>query len=609
MDRNLMLAIVLSAAILLGWELTFGASQREALEAARKAREIELAQQTGQSVNPATGQVTDPATGLGGALVTPQTFTSLEQALTGGPGRVEIDTPALRGSINLIGGRFDDLALKKYNETLDKDSKNIQLLQPNKVKFAQFVEQGWLLAGVQTSNKAWILTNGSRLTPQSPVTLTLEEGGVVFTKTISVDENYMFSIDQKVSNQNTQAVDVTPYGKVIQRGIPLNKKGSPILHEGAVGVVAGKAYDRKYPKLADGKTVDQSGVGGWVGMTNKYWLAAAIPPQDREFAITYRNIGTEADPVFRAAYTLPVMTIAAGESQTLKSHVFGGAKVVDILKSYQKPVADGGLGVVAFDKAIDWGRLNFLTRPIFFVLNFFGDLTGNFGIAIIILTLIIKAFLFPLANKGYESMTRMKKLQPKLEKLRERHGEDKMKMQQEMMELYKKEKVNPMAGCLPILVQMPIFFALYKTLFVTIELRHEPFIGWIRDLSAPDPTNIFNLFGLIPFDPTTIPLLGAFLGVGILPLIMGAGMWFQMSLNPPPPDPTQRQIMAMLPIIFTFLFAGFAAGLVIYWIWNTVLSVLQQMLIMKKNGVDIEWKERFKIFFPKEKTPDPKSSN
>jgi YidC/Oxa1 family membrane protein insertase len=350
--------------------------------------------------------------------------------------------------------------------------------------------------------------------------------------------------------------------------------------------------------------VEESGIGGWVGITNKYWLAAAIPPQDEEIKASLSNIGDETAPIFRASYTLPSRTVAPGETFTQVSNIFGGAKDVDILQSYEAEPEDGGLGVHDFDKAVDWGHLFFLTRPIFYTLNFFGDLIGNFGVAILILTLIIKALLFPIANKGYESMSKMKKLQPEIEKLKTRFGDDKMKMQQAMMELYKKEKMNPMAGCIPILFQMPIFFALYKTLFVTMEMRHEPFILWIKDLSAPDPTTVFNLFGLLPYDPTALPVIGAFMGIGVLPLLMGVAMWFQTKLNPPPADPVQAQIFGMMPFVFVFIFAPFAAGLVLYWFWNTTLSILQQWVIMKKNGVTVDWGERFKLPGRK-KTPAP----
>lgn len=593
MDRNLIMAIVLSAAVLFGYEVLIGAPQREAIEAARKAQ----AEQAGQQVDP-SGKLTKEA-----GFDTAPSFLNLDTALADSPGRVTIDTPRLSGSINLRGGRFDDLELRDYRETLEGDSGNIQLLKPQRTQDGHYIEQGWLSGTGNSSKEIWQVKSGDTLTPTTPVTLIRSKDGLTFEKTISVDENYMFSIEQKVTNTTTEDTSLIPYALVIQQGLPEALRGGAILHEGAVGVVGKKLYDTKYKKLSEGKTVEASGTGGWVGITNKYWLAAAIPPQDQSFNVTYVNDGKQkGKEIFRTSYLLSAIAIPAGGTAKVSSRVFGGAKEVKTLQAYEVNTADGRLGVVDFDKAVDWGWLNFLTRPIFFVLEFFGSLVGNYGVAILLLTLCIKALLFPLANKGYESMTKMKKLQPQLEKLRTRHEDDKMKLQQEMMGLYKKEGVNPMAGCLPILIQMPIFFALYKTLFVTLELRHEPFFGWIKDLSAPDPTNLFNLFGLIPFDPTSLPLIGTFLGIGVLPILMGAAMWFQMSLNPPPPDPVQRQIFAFLPLIFVFLFAGFSAGLVVYWIWNTVLSVAQQLVIMKKNGVTVEWRERFSFLFPKNKT-------
>ncbi len=594
MDRNLILAIVLSAAVLFGWELLVGAPQREAIEAARIAKQAEREQ-----IDPTANLSKDA--GFSGAAPA-QNFMELSEALANGPGRVKIETPRLTGSINLLGGRFDDLTLTDYRETLDADSGNIQLLRPSSTQNGHYIEQGWLIGRGNSSKEVWTLEDEATLTPTTPITLVRQKDGLTFEKTISVDENFMFTVDQIVRNGSSEVANLVPYAVVIQQGKSDDSKGGAILHEGAVGVIGEKLYDRKYAKLAEGKSVKASGTGGWVGITNKYWLSAAIPPQDQSFEATYIDDDPSEDKeIFRTSYVLPAVSIPAGEEISLTSYVYGGAKEVKTLQNYQVPVAKGGLGIVEFDRAVDWGFLNFLTRPIFFVLHYFGSLVGNYGIAILLLTLCIKALLFPLANKGYESMTKMKKMQPQLEKLRERYDDDKMKLQQEMMSLYKKEGVNPMAGCLPILIQMPIFFALYKTLFVTLELRHEPFFGWIKDLSAPDPTNLFNLFGLLPFDPTSLPLIGAFLGVGILPILMGAAMWFQMSLNPPPPDPVQRQIFAFLPLIFTFLFAGFAAGLVVYWIWNTVLSVAQQLVIMKKNGVEVEWRERFSFLFPKPK--------
>jgi YidC/Oxa1 family membrane protein insertase len=356
--------------------------------------------------------------------------------------------------------------------------------------------------------------------------------------------------------------------------------------------------ERKYPKAVKTE-VEVEGDRGWVGITNKYWLAAAAPPQNEPVKVSMRNVGAATAPIFRAFYSLDDRAVGPGQTIELTSYIFGGAKDVDLLQSYEKPVEKGGLGIWDLDRAVDWGNFFFLTRPIFFLLNFFGGLTGNFGIAILLLTLVVKALMFPLANSAFEAMSKMKKLQPKMEELKVRAGDDKMKLQQEMMELYKREKINPLAGCLPILLQMPIFYALYKVLFVTIELRHEPFIGWLKDLSAPDPTSIFNLFGLLPFEPTAVPMIGAFLGIGVLPLLMGAAMYVQTKLNPPATDPVQQQVMMMMPILFVFLFASFDSGLVLYWVWSTTLSVIQQWYIMKRNGVTVDWSNLLPFLRPK----------
>ncbi len=593
MDRNLILAIALSMGVLLMWDVFIAGPQREQMQAARQvAQEAAVEEQSDFA-------------GLDG-LAPAEEPVSLEEALAEAPGRIAIRTPNLSGSINLQGGRIDDLELIQYHEELDPESPNIRLLTPREAKHGHFVEQGWVVGDKSGDKALWSVADGVVLTPDTPVTLTREQDGLSFEKKISVDEQFMFTVEQKVRNGTSEAQTLTPYALVVQRGKPDDLRNFMILHEGPLGVIGERLYERKYDKLRKNKNkqVNESGIGGWVGITNKYWLAAAIPPQDEEIKASLSNIGDEASPIFRASYTLPTHALAPGETFTQVSNVFGGAKDVDILQSYEALPEDGGLGVHDFDKAVDWGHLFFLTRPIFYTLNFFGDLIGNFGVSILILTLIIKALLFPIANKGYESMSKMKKLQPEIEKLKTRFGEDKMKMQQEMMALYKKEKMNPMAGCVPILFQMPIFFALYKTLFVTMEMRHEPFILWIKDLSAPDPTTIFNLFGLLPYDPTALPVLGAFLGIGVLPLLMGVAMWFQTKLNPPPADPVQAQIFGMMPFVFVFIFAPFAAGLVLYWFWNTALSILQQWVIMKKNGVAVNLGERFKLPGSK-KTPAP----
>ena len=601
MDRNVILAVVLSMAVLLGWDLMIAGPQREAIEAQRRAAAeaaAEAAEQSGQAGTGAASGLAGPTAGVVGDMsgiggLNAPAAATLEDALNAAPGRITIETPSLTGSINLAGGRIDDLSLKNYRETIDKDSPIIRLFSPRNAQDGHYIQQGWIVNSDPATAAVWTAKQGARLTPESPVTLTRTAGGLVYEKTFSIDENYMFTVTQTVRNTGGEPVTLTPYGLVIQKGIPKDLENFMILHEGPIGVIGESLYQRKYKKIINKGGFTETGDRGWVGITSKNWLAAAIPPQGETYEGYLSNIGTEIEPVFRAGYALMARQIAPGEEASLTSYLYGGAKDVDILQSYENVPSRGGLGIYDFDKAVDWGNFFFLTRPIFYTLNFFGDLIGNFGVAILILTLIIKAILFPLANKGYESMSKMKKLQPEIEKLRKRYGDDKMKQQQEMMALYQKEKLNPIAGCLPILIQMPIFYALYKTLFVTIELRHEPFVAWIKDLSAPDPTTIFNLFGLIPYDPTSLPLIGAFLGIGVLPLLMGLGMWFQIKLNPPPPDPMQAQIFAMMPIIFTFLFASFASGLVLYWFWNTALSILQQVFIMKRNGVDIDWGERF----------------
>ncbi|MGF1545275.1 MAG: membrane protein insertase YidC [Parvularculaceae bacterium] len=605
MDRNVLIAIALSMAVLIGWEIAVVGPQREALEAQREAQE---ARQAAEAAAGGGAQTSPGAAGPRGLAPPPvaagPTPVAVEDALAAAPRRVRVDTPALAGSINLAGARLDDLRLKNYREELDPESPTIRLLSPAATEHGHYIEQGWNVGAASTFGAPWTLVSGETLTPETPVTLSRTVDGVRIERVVAVDENFMFAATDTLTNDTGDPRTVVSWGLVDQRGIPEDLKNFMILHEGPIAIVDDSKFERKYDK-ARTAVVEKTGGRGWVGITNKYWLAAAVPPQDASFEAKIYNIGKPEAPVFRAGYTMAAATLAPGESRTTTFHLFGGAKDVGILQAYEKSPEKGGLGVWDFDKAVDWGNFFILTRPIFYTLDFFGDLTGNFGVAILLLTLVIKALLFPLANKAYESMSKMKKLQPEVKKLQDRYKDDKMKLQQEMMGLYQKEKLNPLAGCLPILIQMPIFYALYKTLFVTIELRHEPFVGWIRDLSAPDPTSIFNLFGILPYDPTALPLIGAFLGVGVLPLLMGAAMWFQTKLNPPAADPIQQQIFTMMPILFTFLFASFAAGLVLYWFWNTALSILQQWAIMKKNGVEIDWGERLPFLKGGAKSPAP----
>ncbi len=590
MDRNTILFIALTAAVLIGWDALVIGPQREALrqqqlieEAGREAAEPNL-----------TGDIA-------AASVAPQAL-STGEALKKAPGRIAIDTPSLQGSINLAGARIDDLSLKNYRETLDPKSPMIRLLSPREAEHGHYVEQGFVAsaggASQLTEALTWSAPDGARLTDATPVTLTARVGGLVFEKTYSVDDTFMFTVKQTVRNEGGADAKVTPYGLVVQRGIPADAGKFMILHEGPVAVIGKSLYERKYKKALTA-VVETTGEQGWVGITNKYWLAAAAPPQNEPFTVTLKNVGTADAPIFRANYTLTERVVAAGGTAEITSHIFGGAKVVDVLRAYEAPIDKGGLGIKDLDKAVDWGNFFFLTRPIFWLLDFFGDTIKNYGVAILLLTLVVKLLMFPLANKAFESMSAMKKVQPKLEELKAKYGDDKMKLQQEMMALYKREKINPLAGCLPILIQMPIFYALYKTLFVTIEIRHQPFMLWIKDLSAPDPTSIFNLFGLLPYDPLSVPFIGAFLGIGVLPLLMGVAMWFQTKLNPPAADPMQQQILTMMPIMFVFLFASFSSGLVLYWVWSTMLSVLQQWYIMKRNGVSIDWGERLPFLKPK----------
>ena len=392
----------------------------------------------------------------------------------------------------------------------------------------------------------------------------------------------MFTIADKVSNAGAEPVTVYPYALVSRHEMP-PIQGFFILHEGLIGVLDETGLEEiGYHDALENPPATFKSKSGWLGITDKYWATVVVPEQGQAFEAKFAGTQVDGRDRFQTDYIMGPLQVPAGGSAEAKGQVFAGAKEVNTIDKYGEKYA-----IPKFDLLIDWGWFYFLTKPLFFALDFFYKLVGNFGVAILIVTLCIKLVLFPLANKSYVSMSNMKKLQPELERLKERYGDDRMRQQQAMMELYKKEKVNPASGCLPILVQIPVFFALYKVLFVTIEMRHAPFFGWIKDLSAPDPTSVFNLFGLLPFDPATVPVVGHFLMIGAWPLIMGVTMWVQMKLNPAPPDPVQAKVFAWMPVFFTFLLAGFPAGLVIYWAWNNLLSVIQQAAIMHRQGVEI----------------------
>ncbi|MGE5261092.1 MAG: membrane protein insertase YidC [Actinomycetota bacterium] len=594
-NRNFILAIVLSMAVLFAWQYFFVPKPKSPSATPTATEQTEPGAPQPGPPTPGTGvpQPTQPAT-------TTTTLTR-EEALAQSP-RVAIDTPALKGSIALKGGRIDDLTLKDYRETVDPDSPNVVLLSPAGSPQPYYTEHGYVGpsgdAGLSLpgDDTLWTAATSGPLTPTSPVTLTYDNGkGLKFTRTISVDDKYMFTVDDHVENTGSEAVTLYPYALVSRHGIPPTKSYY-ILHEGLIGVVDNGLEQITYKKAADNPPQSFKSNEGWLGITDKYWAAVVIPEQGKPFEAKFS--GTPADSQsqerFQADYLMNPLAVAPGETAEVKGRVFAGAKEVNLVDRY------AAQGIPKFDLLIDWGWFYFLTKPMFFALDFFYKLVGNFGVAILIVTFCIKLVLFPLANKSYVSMSKMKKLGPEMQRIKERFGDDRMRQQQAMMDLYKKEKVNPASGCLPIVVQIPIFFSLYKVLFVTIEMRHAPFFGWIRDLSAPDPTTVFNLFGLIPWTPPDFLMIGAW------PLIMGVTMWVQMKLNPAPPDPVQQKVFTWMPVFFTFLLAHFPAGLVIYWAWNNTLSVLQQSVIMSRQGVDIPLLENLGIKKGKASTKKPK---
>ncbi|WP_181708292.1 membrane protein insertase YidC [Chthonobacter rhizosphaerae] len=594
-NRNMILAVVLSAIVLLGWQYFIAGPQ---LEKARIAQEARQAEQAAQQP-PATG--TDPAgspstVAPGGAAGGRATFATRAEAIAATP-RVPIDTPELFGTVNLKGGRIDDVSLKGYRVSVDRDSANVTLLSPAGTADAYFAEFGFVAAAgdttpVPNAETVWTAPAGATLTPQTPLVLTYDNGqGLVFQRTLSVDEHAMFTVRDEVRNTGSGAATLYPYGFVMRHGTP-QTSGNYILHEGLIGVLGEEGLQEvHYSDLAEEGALKPPAVkDGWLGITDKYWATALIPAGEAGFQPRFLHTRAGAMDAYQADYLRDPLVVAAGQSAATDTRLFAGAKQVKRIDAYEAE-----LGIRNFDLMIDWGWFYFLTKPMFYLIDTLFMLVGNFGVAILAVTVIIKGLFFPLANKSYVSMSNMKKIQPEMLELRERFKDDKMKQQQAMMELYKREKINPLAGCLPILVQIPVFFALYKVLFVTIEMRHAPFFGWIHDLSAPDPTSLFNLFGLIPWDPPHI------LMIGVWPIIMGITMFVQMKLNPTPPDPAQAAVFTWMPLIFTFMLASFPAGLVIYWAWNNTLSVAQQSFIMHRQGVKIELWDNIKSTFSRKK--------
>jgi YidC/Oxa1 family membrane protein insertase len=606
-QKNTILAIVLSALVLVVWQYFVGWPQMEKqrLEAQQKAQQQQQQQAAGQP-----GQVPQPAqTGTGPQLPGQTVAASANQQMSRaaaiaatGP-RIRIETAKLQGSIALKGGRIDDLALVLYRETVDPKSPAIILLSPSGSPHPFYAEFGWVGAAgsnvkLPTADTVWRQEGGGPLTVGRSVQLVWDNGeGLEFRRTIAVDENYLFTVQDQVLNKGTAAVTLYPYALISRHGTP-ETLGYFILHEGLIGVIEDRLQEFTYSDVEKKKVVTfNKTANAWLGITDKYWAATLIP--DPKAKIDARFMATNAGPLktYQSDYLGEGQTIAPGGTATAGTRLFAGAKEVAIVDGYERQY-----NINKFELLIDWGWFYFVTKPMFWAIDFLFRWLGNFGLAILAVTVIIKIIFFPLANKSYVSMAKMKAVQPQMMAIRERYPDDKVKQQQELMELYKREKINPVAGCLPILIQIPVFFALYKVLFITIEMRHAPFYGWIKDLSAPDPTNIFNLFGLIPWDPTVIPILGPFLHVGVWPLIMGLTMWVQMKLNPPPPDPTQKMLFDWMPVLFTFMLASFSAGLVIYWAWNNFLSIVQQSVIMRKHGAKIELWDNLKEMFNRKKT-------
>jgi YidC/Oxa1 family membrane protein insertase len=589
-QKNMLLAIALSAIVLIGWQYFVGMPQMEKQrqEAQLKAQQQAAPQQPASGVGNSALQPQGNAPQLPGSAAAPSQPETREQALAGSP-RVAIDTPRLSGSIALKGGRIDDLALVQYRETVDPKSPPVVLLSPTGSPNPFYAEFGWLGASGAPGkppgpDTLWRQEGTGVLNVGSPVTLAYDDGeGHEFRRTIAVDDKYMFTIEDKVANKSDSPVTLYSYGLISRHGTP-QVLGYYILHEGPIGVLGDQGLKEPSYKDLENKKLEPFNVtNAWLGITDKYWAAALVPDKATPLQASFSFNSAGALKIYQTDYRADGQTIAPGATAAATTRLFAGAKEVAVIDGYQET-----LGLNLFDRLIDWGWFFFITKPMFKLLDYIYHYFGNFGVAILLVTIMIKLVFFPLANKSYASMAKMKAVQPQMKALRERYPDDKVKQQQELMELYKREKINPLAGCLPVVIQIPVFFSFYKVLFVTIEMRHAPFFGWIKDLSAPDPTNIFTLFGLIPFDPTVLPFLGSYLHLGIWPIIMGISMWMQMKLNPAPPDPTQKMIFDWMPLIFTFMLGAFPAGLVIYWAWNNTLSVIQQTVIMKKNGAKIE---------------------
>ncbi|CUH78801.1 membrane protein insertase YidC [Tropicibacter naphthalenivorans] len=575
-NKNLLLATALSFAVILVWFYFF--PPPETVEDPNAPAAVE----TVADADIATAPAAAPSA-AGDALAATET--------TEAP-RLPLETERLEGSISLTGGRIDDLRLKDYRETLEEGSPIVQMLDPAGNDDAYYALYGWApgaglsLDDVPGANTPWTVETGETLTAQTPVILRWDSpSGLIFRRSISIDQDFMFTVTQTVENPGDATVSLAPYGIVARHGEPADVKNFFVLHEGVVAMADGTLSEIGYSDMPDfdinpnegaRAEVTQVSENGWIGFTDHYWMTALIPAPGSAFKQVAKY--DEARDIYQTEAVLPTLQLAAGATQSVTTQLFAGAKEWETIGDYQEQ------GIQGFIDSIDWGWFFFLTKPIFAILHWLNGVIGNMGIAIIVLTLMIKAVLFPLAYKSYVSMARMKELQPEMEKIKERAGDDREKLQKEMMALYKEKKVNPAAGCLPILLQIPIFFSLYKVIFVTLELRHAPFFGPFQDLSAPDPTSLWNLFGAFPWPAPEAGSIFALVFIGILPLLLGISMWLQQKLNPAPADPTQQMIFAWMPWVFMFMLGGFASGLVVYWIANNTITFTQQYIIMRSQG-------------------------
>ncbi len=573
-NRNLILAMVLSAAVMIVWFIFFPPPEAPVAPATTATT---------------TAEVADPA-------VVPATTTAAatptEAAVAADAPRLPIETPKLSGSISLVGARIDDLSLKTYRETLDPTSPEVRLLSPVGEEHPYYALMGWAPAAgtaatdLPDARTQWTVASGDQLAPGKPVVLTWANGkGLTFTREISVDENFLFSVTDSVKNTGTAPAAMYAYGVIARHGLPV-MQNIFVVHEGMVRSADGKLEEKRYKDVVklDAVPAEQAAAEvvpveakGWIGFTDHYWMTVLVPDQGKPFTEVTKHVA--ASDIYQTEVRQPVQTIAPGAEITNRIQLFAGAKEWATIRSYD----DDGV-IPGFIDSIDWGWFFFLTKPIFSVLHWLHGLIGNMGLAIIALTFFLKSLVLPLAYKSYVSMARMKELQPEMEALKERAGDDKQKLQREMMQLYKEKKVNPAAGCLPILIQIPIFFSLYKVIFVTIELRHAPFFGWLKDLSAPDPSSLFNAFGLLPWDAPVQGTVLHLIFIGVLPILLGITMWLQQKLNPAPTDPVQASIFAWMPWVFMFMLGGFASGLVVYWITNNTITFMQQYIIMWSHG-------------------------